>query len=410
MKTSTMLRLAARNALRRKARTTLTAGMVVVSVAMLIVAMTMLEGAMGQILTDGLGSSGHVRLVTPEFARKEELMPLSAHLPDAKRLGATLTRQPGVSAVEARLALGAIVTVGQKPGDVFALAVGGSERYFRERLGAKDKVVAGGWFTGAPGELVAGRWVAEQAGAKVGDELVLLGATQGGSPSSITGRLVGVVSGPVIDQQVLVPLARLQGLAGLGEGATELLVYADDFHQAGALAEGLRRLPELGALAVQPWSERDPWRMIILYVDALKRLVAFIIGLLTALGIWNTMTMSVLERTSEIGVLRAMGMSRARVVAMVVFEAVTIAAVGGAGGALLGLLPSWLLATRGVHLGARVSGNVPFAIAETMRGQLSLSVFLTGCLLGVAMALVGSIVPALRAASIQPVAAMRSGR
>jgi putative ABC transport system permease protein len=410
MNSQTMVRLAVRNTLRRKARTALTAGMVVVSVALLVLALSILDGVMGQILSDGLGSSGHVRIVTTEFAQKEELQPLYARIPDVKVLAEELRAKPGIVAVEPRLAAGVTVTVGTEIGDVAALAVGGSERYFREKLGAKDKLAAGAWFSGAPDELIAGQWVVEQAGAKVGDELVLLGATQDGSLSPIKGRLIGVVSGPIISQQVFLPLERMQYLADVGEGATELLVYTDDFHRAQALAASLRGLPSLQGLAVQPWTDRDPWRTFTAYVDAMDRVMELIIGLLTALGIWNTMTMSVLERTSEIGVLRAMGMSRGRVLSMVVFEAVAIALAGGLGGVLLALGPTWYFATVGVHLGARVSGNSPIALGETMRSAFEAGYFVTGVVLGVVMALVGSVVPALRAASIPPVAAMRTGR
>jgi putative ABC transport system permease protein len=122
------------------------------------------------------------------------------------------------------------------------------------------------------------------------------------------------------------------------------------------------------------------------------------------------MTMSVLERTHEIGVLRAMGMSRLSVVGMFVGEALAIAVVGGTFGLLLGLGPAWLLETRGIHIGARLASSTQSVISETIRGDLTLQGMVNAFALGLLMALLGSLLPALRAASIQPVSAIRSGR
>jgi ABC-type lipoprotein release transport system permease subunit len=252
--------------------------------------------------------------------------------------------------------------------------------------------------------------VVDQLKAKLGDELVLLGSTQDGSMSSIKGRLVGVVHGAGVEQSVLLPLERAQYLTDMPGAATEVLLYGDDFHQAAGLAARLRMLPGLAKLKTEAWSERDPWQAITATVDAVMNVMIFIIGLMTALGIWNTMTMTVLERTSELGVLRAMGMSRPKLVFLVVLEATAIAVVGGLVGVLLGSGPAWLLSTRGIHYGARIAANSAFGVSETMYGQYDLRTAASCFVLGVVMALVGSLVPALRAASIQPVTAMRTGR
>jgi putative ABC transport system permease protein len=410
MKRSTMVRLASRNTLRRPARTAFTAGMVTVSVALLVIALTLIRGIFGEMLAAGVGAVGEVRITTKDFVAREELMPLDANLPVIAPLVQALTQVPGVRAVEPRLAAGVTVTIGEELGDVFALAVGADERYFRERLHAKEGLIAGAWFTGAEDEIIAGDWVVGQLKAKVGDELVLLGATQDGSLSPIKGRLVGIAHGPGIDQQLLLPLARLQYLADIPEGATELLLYGDDYHLAAQLADVVAKVPEVQGLSVAPWSSREPWANVTGMVSAVQGIIVFIIGLLTALGIWNTMTMTVLERTSEIGVLRAMGMTRPRVVGLIVFEAVTISLAGGIAGAVLGAVPAWYLTKHGLHLGARTAANAGMMIAETLHGSLTASVVFSAFVLGVVMALVGSLVPALRAATIQPVEAMRSGR
>lgn len=406
------LALALRNALRRRVRTFFTAGMVVFAVAVLIAALTFVGGLFGTMLTAVTSLGGHVRVADPDFVEREELLPLYEHVEKAGPLVELLERQSGVVAVEPRITTGVTVTRTEEIGDVFALAVGANERYFRERLGAKEKLVAGIWFTGAPDELIAGAKVAERTGAKVGDELVLLGMTQDGSLSPIKGRVVGIIAtgGGMLDQQVFVPLEKMRWLTDLPEGATELLVFGQNLEEGRALAERLKALPELRAYAVQSWAEREPLRSMSAVVQGIRGIIVLTFVFLAALGVWNTMTMSVLERTHEIGVLRAMGMTRPRVLALFVGEALAIATAGGAAGFLLGIGPAYFLSTRGIRIGERLAGSFNAPVSETIRGELSVEVVLLALAMGLFTALLGSLWPAWRASSIQPVSAMRSGR
>lgn len=406
---STNFRLAARNTLRRKTRTLLTAGMVVFGVALLLIALTWIGGISEQIQSNSAAVGGHVRVVTRGFAEREELNPLDESIPEITQLKELLLRQPGVVAVEPKITTGVTVTAGDEIGDVFAPVTGASEAWFRERLGAKEHLISGTWFSGAPDELIAGEKVVKRAGAKLGDELVLVGSTQDGALSSVKAKLVGIVGGGSggIDRQLLLPLERVQYLTDIEGGATELLVYGRNHDDALALAGQLKTLPELSGYELQAWNDREPWHSIGASIRGMQSAIVFVFVLLAALGIWNTMMMSVLERTHEIGVLRAMGMSRLGTVGLFVGEAMAIAVGGGLLGLVLGAYPSWLLQTKGIYVGTK---GVSAGYSETMYGDLNWHSVLLVFGLGLLMALLGSLIPAMRAANIQPVSAMRSGR
>lgn len=409
---STSVKLALRNTTRRRTRTLLTAGMVVLGVALLLLSLSWISGIFGSILTTATALGGHVRVVQPQFAAREELSPLYENLSPVAPLEAAVRAQSGVAGVEPRITTGVTISKGDQIGDVFGLVVGASDRYFRERTGAKDKLVVGRWFSGEQHEAILGTKVAKELGAKIGDELILVGTTQDGSISPIKTTLVGIaqLGAGALNQQIFVPLSLVQYLVDIEGGATELLVYAEHYEQAGALATQLRALPALHNLSVQAWSEREPWRSLAGTINGMQGVIVGVIVFLTALGIWNTMMMSVLERTHEIGVLRAMGLSRWGTVRLFVGEALAIALLGGAVGVLLGAYPAWLLETRGISIGERTAASSSLMVSETLYGDLNWSVALTAFSLGLLMALIGSLVPALRAASIQPVAAMRGGR
>ena len=131
---------------------------------------------------------------------------------------------------------------------------------------------------------------------------------------------------------------------------------------------------------------------------------------ITALGVLNTMLMSVLERTSEVGVLRALGMGRAAVVFLFVVEALVIGVLGALPGVVLGAIVSFFLERDGIEMGEKISSQVSMPISTTFRADLSLEVTLISFALGLSMAALGALLPSIRAAGIQPVDAMRSHR
>lgn len=409
---STLIRLAARNTTRKPARTLFTMGMVVAGVGLLVLGLTWIDGVSNQMLREAGGISGHLRLVTKAYAERELLAPLYENIATVEPLAQQLSEQPGVVAVEPRIVAGGTVTVGEEIGDVFAKVVAARASYFANYVGAADKLAQGRWFKDGADEMVVGHRVADQLGAKLGQEVVLLGITQYGSMSPIKGRLVGITKrgSSVLDGQVMIPLDKGQWLTDIPSGATELLVYARDYEKGPALAKRLRASGSFAEYDVSAWNEREPWAGMMGTMEGVRGFIVFLIVLLTALGIWNTMMMSVMERYHEIGVLRAMGMTRLSVVGLFVGESFSMGAVGGILGAALGAIPSWLLSTKGIHIGEQVTSSSELPISETLYGDLTLQVIITAFGLGLLMALVGSLVPALRAASIPPVSAMRSGR
>ncbi|MFZ4579542.1 MAG: ABC transporter permease [Myxococcota bacterium] len=405
-------RLAGRNLRRNPTRTGLTVGMVTVGVALLVVGQSWIDGMMGGMLRTATDAAGHVRLVDPGYARREALAPLDKNLRDVQELANRLRKTPGVVEVVPRITTGVTVSTGEEIGDLFAQVIGAPESYLRVRLGLSQRLVAGRWLGTAADDMVMGAKVAEQAGARVGDEVLLLGVTQDGAMSPLKGRLVGIVKGPSasVDQQIFLPLERVQWLTDMPGGATELLVYGGAYQGGVQLADQLRRDPVSKGLDVSAWSDREPWASMTRTVDAERMILLLIVGFLTAIGIWNTVVTSVLERTHEIGVLRALGLSAAGAVALFVIESLAVGLVGGVCGALLGAWPAWLLQEHGIHLGAGVADKVSMPMAETVYGLLSVEILVTAFVLGLVITLLGSFIPALRAARILPVVAMRSGR
>ncbi|MBK8048970.1 MAG: ABC transporter permease [Anaerolineales bacterium] len=122
--------------------------------------------------------------------------------------------------------------------------------------------------------------------------------------------------------------------------------------------------------------------------------ISFIAILIGGLGMMSAMVMSVLERTREIGTLRAVGWTRGRVLRMILGEAVALSLVGGVFGVVLGIWLAWL------------AGQAP-GVGAFLEGSLNPGIIVQGMVTALGLGIVGGIYPAWTAANLQPVEALR---
>lgn len=408
MMNTSLVKLAGLNATRKPARTLLTAGMVVAAVALLIISMSWLDGVWDTILGGSTDMIGHVEVAQPAWADRDNMNPLYENIPDVAPVLEAVRSNPDVEAAYPIISTGVTVSVGEEIGEHFGMLVGAPLEYMQTRLRTEGKMVEGRWFA-KPGELVLGHKIVRDTGAKLGDEVVLLGTTQDGSMSPLKGELVGILRAgtPAIDAKVYLPLEQAQYLTDIPGGAIRVLAYGEAYKDADDYAESLAAaLPEY---AVRSWTARPPWTQTYVMMGAIRGMLFFIVVFLAALGVWNTMMMSVLERTNEIGVLRAMGLTRLGAVGLFVGEAVVIAILGGVVGVIGGVVPYLLTKDRGITFGEKIAQDLGdmFPSVETMYPQLEPQLLVTAFFMGVLMAFIGSLLPAIHAATIQPVVAMR---
>jgi ABC-type antimicrobial peptide transport system permease subunit len=122
--------------------------------------------------------------------------------------------------------------------------------------------------------------------------------------------------------------------------------------------------------------------------------IAAIAILIGGLGMMSAMVMSVLERTREIGTLRAVGWRRRQVLGLILGEAIALSAAGGIIGVGLGALLAWLAA------------QIP-GVGAMLEGRISVAIVIQGMLTALGLGIVGGLYPAWTAANLQPVEALR---
>jgi lipoprotein-releasing system permease protein len=128
-------------------------------------------------------------------------------------------------------------------------------------------------------------------------------------------------------------------------------------------------------------------------------LVRFFLALVVAIGVSSVLVVAVVQKTKEIGILRAMGTSPRRVMAIFLMQGGLVALIGSVLGSIMGIGL--------VHIFARVYKNADGT--PIFRPEVSLWLMASACLVAVAVGLVAAVAPARRAARMDPVQAIRYG-
>lgn len=199
----------------------------------------------------------------------------------------------------------------------------------------------------------------------------------------------------------------LRALTGIREGDFHrVIARLDDNDLTDETTRAIRE--KLTGLEVMNWKEIQPDLAMI--SDMMQQIYAvFMVIILAALafGIVNTMLMSVLERTRELGMLAAIGMNRRKTFMMIMLESVFLSVVGGfagmaAGGALIAAT-----ARHGINLVKYSDGMEALGYSAHLFPTIDAQFFITTTLLIVLTGILSAVYPARKALKLNPVEAIR---
>jgi len=215
-------------------------------------------------------------------------------------------------------------------------------------------------------------------------------------------RVIGVMEpkgqalGFDLDDAVYIPAARALELYNR-QSLFEIDVLYDKSASADEVVAGIERvmIARHGGLDVTITTQQQMLEVLGSVLDVVTFAVAALGGislLVGGVGIFTIMTIAVRERTAEIGLLRAVGAGRAQIRAIFLSESMLLAALGGVGGLLLGA--GIVLVLRVAAPALPVGLSVPYAVAAEV--------------IAVVIGLAAGVLPAQRAAALDPVEALRT--
>jgi lipoprotein-releasing system permease protein len=243
-------------------------------------------------------------------------------------------------------------------------------------------------------DIIIGIELAKNLGATVGDKLNLQAATGANRVLTITG-LVDFGNKGVNQRTTFVALRTGQSLLGMIGGVTTIDMTIKDIYAAEVIAQQIQ-----AATAV----EADSWiatnAQFFTAVQAqvyTNTLIRLFVGLSVAFGIAAVLVVSVIQRSKEIGILRAMGTSRGKILRVFLLQGGLLGFVGSLFGSAMGAfaLVYWHAVAR------QADGTELFPLV------LEQSLFVYTALLATVTGLFAAMAPAVRAAKLDPVVAIR---
>ena len=193
---------------------------------------------------------------------------------------------------------------------------------------------------------------------------------------------------------LIVPLESLQHMMGREGQVTGFVVQARSSAAPDVSALRERIESAISGVAATPARDQVEHDVQLRLVRLMATATTVLAVLLGSVGMLNTMIMTVFERTQEIGVLRALGWKRRRVLAMILGEAVCLGLLGAVMGMVFALI-----------------GMRCIMLAPTARGFIEPTVpppvLALGLIMGLVLSVLGGIYPAVRAAALDPSEALR---
>ena len=403
-----LIKLAFRNLLKNKRRTILTLLAVSMGMTVMIYSLTLRTGQYKQQIDSMVSQqAGHVVIqqkgyndsleIETVFSESSEILnKLQEKYPDA-----TLTN---------RLFLAGLLS--STAGPAFGSVTGIKPDAEGELSEIANKVKVGSWVE-KDKDIVIGKNMAETLNVDLGDKIVF--STQfKGEMSSQLFRVKGIFKTGADEIDSFIAYVH-------HESAQKLLDQGDISHQIGLHTADPTKVYELKdeiidllgkeTLEILTWQEAQPHFVTMIETDKnINEMINFILMVIVYIGILNTILMSVMERTKELGVLLAIGMKPGRLARMVLCEGFLIGLFGSAFGLLLGVAVSYHLISSGLDLTASMGESMAIEGAVTsnvIKGAYNWQMMIFYVAMTVVFSIISASYPAWKITRMKPVEAMR---
>ena len=403
-----LLKIAFRNIFRNLRRSLLTIIISFLGVFVLMMSSSFLGGMFDNLTGESIKTTGHVRITSTDYETKERIMSLTGNVADFEERKETIAKSPGVVTVTGRLRFPSLVYRESDDQNKEGLGLGIEKEDIRI-LNFKNYIYQGRPLTpDSQDEIMMGRQLAESLGIHAGDEVTLLSRTLYNSTYALNYKVVGLfdMQNGKLNKTFYISLASAQELLDMSGRVTEILVYGQSSDGAAGLLGRLKKLPGFNELLLKRWDQIGFAPVFMGIVRVVSTIMQLVFILLAALGIANTMMMAVFERKSEIGLLKSMGMHEHEITLLFTMEGFFLGFIGTLLGLAGGGMVAFWLFKYGIDLGSSLEG-VPMVVANIIYGTFDSGIFLKGLILGLAAAILASLLPALNGVRLKPTEALR---
>ena len=394
-----------------RAQSALIVGGVMVGVAVVIFISALVVGLQSNTIRRTLGAQAHIVAKPIEPVARAQIDGSDASVATVQtaprkvrsidnwqQVVAAYELVPGVVAVSPLVSGAAIAIRGEGRNSV---AVSGIDLSRYDRIvDLNDKLVAGALQL-EPGDVLVGTELARDLGATIGDRITLStgtgigGLADEGDQYRISGTL-DLGNRELNRRAVYLPLRTAQSLYGLPGGVTSIDLRVQDVFAADVVAA---RVAGVTPLLVESWMTTNSQLLSALNAQsASTAIIRVFVSIVVMLGIASVLVVAVVQKTREIGILRAMGASRGQMTRVFLFQGSLVGLVGSLLGAGMAALLVFMFTTfvRGAD------GNALFPI------DLTAQLLVISCVVATLCGTLAAIAPARRAAALDPALALRA--
>jgi putative ABC transport system permease protein len=355
--------------------------------------------------------TGNIQVVHPEYWEDREKLPLENLIYLNQNTLDNIKNMNGLLGVSPELRFKANLNNGIDEAAVLGLGI--SPEQYNEVFDTQNYINEGSMFAPGESKAVIGVKLAELMDLKVNDYITLLVRTKEDTFNTIDVEISGLLNAPnpmINNGVVFVPLDIAQQALNVGNGVSLLALKTasgDEDKIIKALMDSFKNKD----LDLKAYSWRESAESVIALSTAKKGGAATILSvvlLIGMIGIINNVILSALERTAEIGMMKALGMREWEIVFVFMVEATGIGILGGLAGCLIGFAGVGLMAKYGYDL-SYMGGDMSeygIPILDKIYGTWNYPAFSFLFILSVIVALLSSIVPAYWAAHKDPVKAI----
>jgi len=368
-----------------------------IGVAVLILTLAVLDGFESEIEQKIIGFDGHIR-IRGYFDR---------NLPEVdSHLDAILSNINDITASEPYISQAAMIRVGR---ETHGIMVEGVPSSGIEKIIATPQFITQGEFDlSGDGTVVMGAALANQLGLTVGKKVTLLDMANLGRPGKLPGirqfRIIGIYDTGLKDYDetvIYMSLSDAQALFGMPAQISGRIVRLRDKDETESVSAAIA---SEGVLYIyETWLDRHS--QLFAWLRSQKQPMIIVFGLIALVAIFNissALTMIVMEKNRDIGVLRAMGFSRRNISQLFLIEGGLVGLIGVGLGICLALIVGFLQIRYGFF---RIPAEIYFM--SQLAVKFHLQQFITVGAFGFLLSLVATVYPAWKASGVQPADAVR---
>ena len=355
--------------------------------------------------------TGNIQVMHPEYWEDREKLPLENLIYLNQDTIDSIKNMDGVMGVSPELRFQASLNNGID--ETVVLGLGISPEQYSEVFDTHNYITEGAMFAPGESKAVIGVKLAELMDLKVNDYITLLVRTKEDTFNTIDVEIAGLLNSPnpmINNGIVFVPIDIAQQALNIGNGVS-LFALKTASGNEDKITKALMNIFKEKNLDLKAYSWRESAASVIALSAAKKGgagTILSVVLLIGMIGIINNVILSALERTGEIGMMKALGMREWEIVFVFMVEATGIGILGGLAGCLIGFAGISYMAKYGFDL-SYIGGDMSqfgIPILDKIYGTWNIPAFSFLFILSVMVALLSSIIPAYWAAHKDPVKAI----